>query len=126
MLGAPCCSAPSAGDLVQLGVPLARNHTGAQAHWAHAAAGACLLGDAIVNMFRRAAAIGAAQGEAVLNAAQCCNLLLRYCVEPKLLHLLRALRSSAIAHMLPDTDARLQALTFELGGSAPSFAYAGP
>ena len=108
-LGSPVAGEdePSAAFL-RAGVSLGSNNA-MQQHW-HAAADGCVaLLAKLRHAHSRRAEAGQAQGEAVLNASQLCQLMLRLCVEPKLVHLLRASPPGCLGHGPALMDATLQA-----------------
>eukprot|EP00973_Karenia_brevis_P065616 9122927-Karenia_brevis.AAC.1 len=70
-----------------VGVALGGSQAG---HWDQAVAVCRDLLRKVLSLHERRSSIGIAQGEAILNSAQCSQLLIRYCVEHKLLHLSRA------------------------------------
>ena len=94
-------------DFLRAGVPVSPTF-GQSSHWETCVGAALTLGDRVLDLYRRRSDVGDAQGESVLNAVQCCQLLLRSCVEPKLLHLLRAYSSSALGPRPALTNHRLQ------------------
>eukprot|EP00973_Karenia_brevis_P002925 399047-Karenia_brevis.AAC.1 len=59
-------------------------------HWTKAASACHDLCAKLAVMRERCWEIGCTQGESIMNGAQCIASVLRYCVEPKLLHLLQA------------------------------------
>ena len=65
------------------------------------------LADRILDLYRKRDALSDSQGEAVLNTVQCCQLLLRFCIESKLLHLLRAYPPEVLADRLHLVDKKL-------------------
>ena len=68
----------------------------------------------VMGLFRRRDALSASQGEAVLNSVQCCQVLLRSCVETKLLHLLRAYSPEALGPAPQQLGTQLQNFWEEL------------
>ena len=86
------------------------------AHWAEVAGKSQALLDRVLKLFRRRSEIGAAQGEAVLNSAQRAQLLLRFCVEPSLLHILRATPPGRLSAEVFVQDGLVHAALSELAG----------
>ncbi|CAE8603708.1 unnamed protein product, partial [Polarella glacialis] len=85
-------------------------------HWASAAAACSSLADRVLALYRRRSEIGIAQGEAILNAGQCVQLVLRFCLEPKLLHLLRSTPPDLLTGAVGPVDSLLQSVLAEIGG----------
>ena len=102
-------------DFLRAGVPVSPSF-GQTAHWEACVGTALTLGDRVLDLYRRRVDLGVAQGETVLNAVQCCQLLLRSCVEAKLLHLLRAYSPSTLGPQPSLVDNRLQDFWEELLG----------
>ena len=85
-------------------------------HWAEAGDTLAALLNKVLCLFRRRSEIGLAQGEAVLNSRQCAARLLRLCVEPKLLHLLRSTPPNLVCGAVSQVDAYLHNVAAELFG----------
>ena len=74
-----------AADILHAGLPLVPR-PGVAEHW-QGVAGACTnLAASLQQVFSHRHEAGQAQGEAVLNSAQLLQLLLRFCVEPKVMY----------------------------------------
>ena len=109
VLGAAVDAAEHPDALLELGLAVGGGAGGeAERHWRDAAAVAQRLLGRVAALHSRRTSVGDAQGEAVLSSAQCAQLLLRFCVEPKLLHLLRATPPRLILAGVSETDAGLQ------------------
>ena len=78
--------------------------------WAHAVDGIVALGQRVLTLVDRRVEIGIAQKEAILNAAQCASLLIRFCVETKVAHLLRAFPPDDLHALVTEASVRLQDL----------------
>ena len=110
VLGSAVAELPSTRGLLDAGLTVTAGTDGSApaAHW-EAAAGACeVLVKRILRLYERRSQIGLAQGEAVLNSAQCAASLLRYCAEPRMLHLLRSTPPCLLGTVVAPVDAMLQ------------------
>eukprot|EP00973_Karenia_brevis_P025172 3472957-Karenia_brevis.AAC.1 len=85
-------------------------------HWRAAADMCRAVLEKVGLLHARRSQIGLAQGEAILNSAQCVQLLIRYCVEPRMLHLLRAMPPCRAAGTVEPLDLELQIAFAKLFG----------
>ena len=93
LLGAACQAAP--GFALPAGVSPS---SAPAAQWEATAERVLGLADRLFVLQERRAEISDAQGEAIVNASQCAQLLFRYCIESRLQHLLRALPPAAVTN----------------------------
>ena len=100
-------------EFLDAGVPVLPS-AGQTAHWELCASVALEVGDKVMDLFRKRDVLSTDQGEAVLNTVQCCQVLLRSCVETKLLHLLRAYSPDALGDRPRQLAVQLQDFWEEL------------
>ena len=115
MLGTACRDGEG-DEGVSLWVQADRGPAAQRQQFATALDQALELGHKVLTLVERRIEIGTAQKEAILNAAQCACLLMRFCVETKLTHLLRALRPPELEELVQDASRRLQDLFLQCAG----------
>ena len=92
ILGAALDETDHPDALLDLGLAVGEAASGASlvAHWLDAAGATRRLLARVTALRHKREEISEAQGESVLNSALCAQLLIRYCGEPKLMHLFRS------------------------------------
>ena len=110
VLGAAC---DGAREFMDAGLAMPTAHA---THWTKVMDACRASLNRVHLLYQRRSQIGLAQGEAILNAAQCAQLLQRYCVEPKMLNLLRTTPPRNLGNRAADADTELQTAMASLAG----------
>ncbi len=113
-LGWACHELGLANCLLDVGMLAGATQRGISDHWEAISSATTVLAQRAFSIFEASMDIADTRQEVVMNTAQIVSLLLRYCIEPKLLYLLRAYLLHMLQTQVEAIDRKLQELIFSI------------